>query len=405
MKKFGFLLCALAAITLGFSSCTKDKDKDEDLDNIIEDGCYIVGEATAIATLDATDAVKSSMAAGKNEAKSNELRPSMFEKYVALEAGKEFSIVKVEGVDKIHYGATLETAKTDGSSDQITIDFFKGTLAENVKMSVKESGLYHIVVDFDLKAVYAIPVIWGVRGVNDDWGWKAMEGGAFGKDAMSWTIKFDEVKAGKFKFAYGGGWKLFLDADKTISVNTNLGNDMENGGSDIQIRKATDATLKLTWSLAKAEIKNSYAWDLQSTVIVEKPAEFLVGFSGANAVFADQDGTGEWADPQEKTKALYNAEASNFDATTFDGTYVYNITGIKMGIGNFKARFNGAWLGFNDIEIAGDAANFTEALNDKGEPDGGNIAVVAEKNYDVTFTAKWKDGQLDGKLKVEFTAK
>lgn len=400
-------MCAFAALTFGLASCGNHGG--QDVDNIVEDGCYVIGEATSVADLKADNATTALMAAGKNEAASNALREGLYEKYVALEGGKEFKIVIREGLEETVYGADLKElnlANEEGGNveDQPNIKVLKGEAAENVAMKVAENGMYHVIFDQQLKVIIVAPVKWGVRGVNDDWGWKEMQASAFNKETMTFTIHFDEVKTGSFKFAYSNGWKIYLsdvaNGEKTISVNTNLGKNMENGGDNIELAKMENADIKLVWTNKGGVIKDNYTWELVGTTIVEKPAEFVVGFSGSDEVFGDQDGAGNsWADPQEKTLAAFDAEASNFDATSMEGTYVYKIEDIKFGAGAFKARFNGAWLGWGGFDIVGDVENFS--ANDGDD----NVKCVAEKTYDCVFTAVWKAGKLEGNLKVEFIAK
>lgn len=408
MKKISSFLFACAALVVSFTSCGGGENKPFNPNDIVEDGCYVVGEATSVADLKASNATTALMTAGKNEADGNKIRKGLYEKYVALEGGKEFKIILKEGSSEIVYGATLAEYKFPvdengyATNDQPNGMAYKGTLAENAAMQVKENGLYHVIMDEETKAIIVCPVKWGVRGVNDDWGWKEMKASAFNKETMTFTIHYDEVKAGKFKFAYSGGWKIYLsdveNDDKTIAVNTNLGAGMENGGSDIEIKKANNADITLVWTNKGGLIKDNYSFDVKSEIVIEKPETFVVGFSGSNAVFADQDGEGEWVDPQEKTLAKFDADASKFDATTFDGTYVYKVDGIKFGVGPFKARFNGQWLGWGQFDIAGDVDYFTANEGDD------NVKCNAEKTYNCVFTVVWKDGKVDGNIKVDFQA-
>ena len=87
--KFRFMWL-LAAAALAFTACDKDDDNDKP-QILVEDGLYIVGEATAWADYD----LKGQMVGGINEV-DQQPRSTMFEKYVALEAGKTFKIVEID---------------------------------------------------------------------------------------------------------------------------------------------------------------------------------------------------------------------------------------------------------------------------------------------------------------------
>ena len=103
MKKVNYLMMCLLALSFSFVSC--DPEEDPNVDEIVEDGFYVIGEATGIANLQATGAAKTTMAVGFNEvlqeaASSAEekisaacQRAGMYEKYIYLEGGKTFSLV------------------------------------------------------------------------------------------------------------------------------------------------------------------------------------------------------------------------------------------------------------------------------------------------------------------------
>ncbi|MDR1682519.1 MAG: hypothetical protein LBS25_03905, partial [Candidatus Symbiothrix sp.] len=181
MKKLKLFSLSALALSLIFIGCGPEPDN-PNVDNIVEDGFYVVGEATAIANLTAEGASKTIMAVGFNEVlqdgKSDEekvsavcQREGMYEKYIALEGGKPFSLVLKEGKTEIKYGATLQSvnlADENGNSvnDQPAISIYKGTMTENATLQVEESGLYHIVLDLNLnndlsdKLILIAPVKW-----------------------------------------------------------------------------------------------------------------------------------------------------------------------------------------------------------------------------------------------------
>lgn len=378
MKKLAYLFCGLAAM-FAFSSCEKKPTPPPFVE--IDSNVYVVGEATAVASLEAENVKLAVMAAGINEV-DNTTRDCLYEKYVALEAGKDFQIIAVDGEDKTVYGATLEEKVIDGSDDQINATVLTGALAENASMQVKDNGFYHIVVDTDLNVVYVVPVKWGIRGVNGDWGWKEMTASEFNKQTMTFSIHFDNIKAGEFKYAYCNGWKLALDEEATVKVNTNLGADLVPGAGNIAISAQENSDITLTWTLKGGDIKEGYVHEVKGTAVTVDPTTIQVGVSGD--AFSTTD-AGEWKDPKDgSTLAVFDAENSKYDATTFDGTYVYNLTKLTFDEGKgFKYRFDGGWFGFNQVVLEGDTDNF-EGTD--------NIMVKATKTYNVAISVEWKDG-------------
>jgi hypothetical protein len=88
MKKLSFLFSALVALGVMFTSCDSNEKPDQggvNIDNIVEDGFYVVGEAVAVADLQAEGANRAIMSAGTNENDGQKERAGMYEKYIALE--------------------------------------------------------------------------------------------------------------------------------------------------------------------------------------------------------------------------------------------------------------------------------------------------------------------------------
>lgn len=169
LKKISLFAGALALVLATFSSCDK-----EDPAVIVEDGFYVTGDATGSAAL----SVNYRMASGINEV-TKAKRAGMYEKYVALEANKDFTLLLKEGSVETKYSATLTEFNTEGEGDQPTVTLLRGTLVSGTTatpMKVTTSGLYHIVLDLNEAGDLANPLIivapveWGVRGVNGEWG-------------------------------------------------------------------------------------------------------------------------------------------------------------------------------------------------------------------------------------------
>ena len=133
MKKFGIFMCSLALVGMMFTSCDQKGQGgggDIDIDNIVEDGFYAVGDACPIKDVNDANAVLAQMSQGINEVlmdqdKLNDKgktwdeskRDGMWEKYIWLEANKEFELILKEGETTTIYGANLvqQELTTDGS--------------------------------------------------------------------------------------------------------------------------------------------------------------------------------------------------------------------------------------------------------------------------------------------------
>ena len=274
MKKISLFMSALALVVFCFSSCDPDKKKGG-LEGVVEDGFYVCGEATAIPDLAADNAAKGLMAAGTNEVTKTK-RAGMYEKYIALEANKEFQLILREGKTEIRYGAELALSDTLEGSDVPQIRVYQGVMAENTKMKVTESGLYHIILDLnqegDLKdkLIMVVPVEWGVRGAMNGWGYTAMTTPEFNKTSMTFVLDEALVKdAGTFKFAHSNGWKFQLDQAGLVKAENNLGSDATEdggayksllpGGKNLPIERGY-WKIELKWTLEGGALEKSFVY-------------------------------------------------------------------------------------------------------------------------------------------------
>jgi hypothetical protein len=387
MKKTSFLLGAIALFAVTFTSC-----KETEPEVIIEDGFYVGGTATGAEALN----VDYRLTAGTNEV-TKLARPGMYEKYVALEANKEFYLLLKEGSVETRYGATLTNKELKGENDQPgsaekPFIIQKGSLvvgASAPALKVTKSGLYHILLDLNLSKdldlaggaqIIIAPVEWGVRGVNGDWGWKKMKSPtAFNRTTMVWDTTIVATKDGKFKFAYGGGWKIQLDDAGKVKAETNLGTDLKSGGADISLDKGDNVNIKLTWKLASGDISKSYSvaytaskWYYDE---VAKAKFSLIGNAFNNAGGTPADWNYDLDLPYVASKSTIT------DATKFFGTYVFEKAGVVLiADKEFKIRRDMSWdinYGYSAANIKGSIANFADQ--------GGNIKVVTAGTYDVTF--------------------
>ena len=389
MKKFGIFMCSLALVGMMFTSCDQKGQGgggDIDIDNLVEDGFYAVGEACPIKDVNASNAVLAQMSQGINEVDMNDngktwdesKRDGMWEKYIWLEANKEFELILKEGEKTTIYGANLEQQEltTDGSP----LLGYKGSLVIGQKMQVTESGLYHIVLDLnkdgalDLtgkEQIIVAPVTWGISGDCNGWGMTETTPDIKSATEIVWTWENQEFSAGgKFKFKDAkSSWKIVLDDAGAVKAHTNLGTDSKNGGADIIVEASAIYTIKLTYTLAKGEIANSYKYELIKTADVTAKDYSACVLELVGDAIAEQEG------------AVADASSWGWGNVYSMGTpsvsgkiYTWNAVGVKLlAAGGFKARTEGA-------QAQGDIAAFDLGL------DGGNATVAADGLYVVTVT-------------------
>lgn len=392
MKKIALFMSALALMT--FTSC-EENEGGVDLDNVVEDGFFIAGPATGSETLEP----KFMMTAGINEVDKSP-RDGMYEKYIVLEAGKEFYLTLNEAGESIRYSADLqdidlsERAGEAAYADNPKIVIRKGELVDGPEapaMTVTETGMYHIVLDLnragdlEFPQIIVVPCQWGVRGINGDWGFKAMDLAVEG-DKYVYSISFENMKASTFKFAHCDGWKITLDVDGKVKAETSLGTGLKVGGADIQINPGPNVTITFTYDLASGDHSNTFSWKADGVVENYSPADFAIGVSGAL-----HSSVGEWTAPEGATLAVYNAELSNPSA----GTYVYVMESCPFSENcQFKFRKDGDW-------IRGDADFVTvEGVTVSGAD---NLTFGSEAGlYKVKFTLTC-EGLTVKSYKAEFT--
>lgn len=372
------------SLPLFFFGCNGDNDNATGPVSVAEDGFYVVGEATSIPSLSAEDAEKALMAPGANENDDQKPRDGMYEKYVALEGGKSFSVVIKEAAKETKYGGSLSISDTLRGDNEPAIRVYKGALVENDVMQVQESGLYHIVLDLNKdgslsdKLIVIAPVAWGVRGAMNGWGFTPLTAPAFNKTTMTYTLTDVTVEtAGAFKFAYGSGWKIELNAGATplVKANTNLGADdamgLKPGGGDISIARAK-YTIDLTWTLGKGAVGNSFKYTVTETGKLEAldPTAFVYSLIG-DAIYNDT------------TQSSWDYDADFTYVGKSENTYTYEISNIKLGVGAFKVRFGHDWS--KNFGLATKTDNVLSLISN-----GGNITQEAEATYaKIIFSFDW----------------
>lgn len=390
MKKFGFFAVALAAAAISFTSCDeKGQNNGGGVDlNALPNGFYVSEQGADLVAANAMDQ-------GINEVDQS-ARAGMYEKYIVLEAGKTYEFINKKGDNADHFGATLEYGDSIIITDNHEIAGYKGSLVANQTVTVKETALCHIVLDFNEDGLLEdvggaqciiVPVEWGTRGINDDWGFNAASK-VEGNKSIWADIQVE--KSGKFKFAHNDAWKIELDIAKLVKANTNLGVDCVPGGGDIEIGRGV-YTITLEFVGPAATTQESFKYTIEKTADLEvaDPKTFVVGLSGDGVACG-------WNDPSGDALAVVNAaECKITDEATLAGTYVYDIADVAMiGGKEFKVRYNGGWFGGKNTELSLEGATF------EGDD---NFKIPADAHYSVKFTVEW-NGEKATAIKAAFTA-
>ena len=355
MKNVKFLMGVLAMGALVVAGCSK-KDNKQDMDNIAEDGFYVVGAATAVESVKADNAAKGLMGAGINEADKT-ARAGLYEKYVALEGGKEFELVLKEGTAETHYGAELKESDPYDVANGITIKVLMGELKQNLKMSVPKSGFYHIALDLnkagDLPnaSIIVAPVEWRIN--NDDQ--KILTASEFNKEKMTWTLKGVEMKKGdKYKYAYGGGWKIKVTPAAEVNIETNLGEGMKSGAADIIIANSGKYDFELVWNLTGGAIEKNFTDNTKCTEKYEEKLPDNVYMIGNYCGWA-------WENASDMV------QVNGYDA-------FWTVKYLKAGEG-FK---------FNTVKNWDEGKDFTKLMNateGTGTDKDGNLTIAADGFY------------------------
>lgn len=405
MKKLSIFACVLAFAGLAFTSCG-DGNQAPDLDNVIEDGFYCVGPATAVDNINASTLAIALMGQGTNEAEKEAnggvqvKRAGMYEKYIALEADKEFSLVLHKaGQSDVVYGAKLE--ETDAISDnaEITIKQFKGLLKQDTTMKVATSGLYHIILDLDedgkLASMGGPQIVlvlceWGLRGDLNGWDYTAMDAPEFNKTQMVYTIKNVEVKTnGSFKFAHSHCWKFNLDMSGAVKAENSIGTDADEnggafkellaGGKNIPIERGI-YDITLTWNLKGGAMAKSFTYTATKTADVE-----IQDYSNCEMELVGSAVASTNAGAVEDASSWKWGNVLSIGKPTREGdVFTWKKEGVSLiGGEKFKVRTPNA-------EAQGDIAAFDN---------GTDVAVAATDVYTVTFTLDAASG--DKKVKLE----
>jgi hypothetical protein len=297
MKKFFYLISSVALLA-SLSACSEKNNGKIDFDDLVLDGFYVYGEATG--TPDKVLSINS-MAAGSNEVDKT-VRAGMYEKYIYLEGGKEFSLIENQAGVKTYYGADLAevnyglgTEENPGKNFDNNPDMMilqgKLKIGEDAPaLKVAESGLYHIVLDNNQNGDLAqgAQIIiqkadFGVRGGCNGWGFTAGTAVKNEDGTIVYTWENLEFSAkGEYKFASCNGWKINLDEDGVVKAEVGLGltdGKLSNTGGNIVIGdKGGLYKITLTYTPKAGAVADSFSYASELTQESTLPEEcYLIG--------------------------------------------------------------------------------------------------------------------------------
>ena len=363
IKKLLQLMSIIMLAGVVLVSCKKDDPDPEPTPAPVEDGIYVVGAGTALADFD----IKGLMKSTNNEVE-QEPRAALLEIYVPLKAGAGFNIIKVAGTARTTFGPGADFALvTEFQPDEPSGKFSRGSIAETeTKFTVSEDGLYHVVYDTELGIAVVAKAEWSIIGGATPNGWSDTEMiTAFNESKVEFTKTELTLTPDIFKFRYTGGWKIFIDADGTVKVNTNLGGTIDAlvpGGGDIANSVYGVYTAKLSYELGVG-FKASLVKTGDGEPLPEYPeAMYLVGSATAYG----------WDEPGTTDEALMHKIAGG---GTNDGIY-WKIAHLEGGEGFKLSALKWAEpnIGFEKItEFDAEGVEVTDA--------DGNMAVANSGMY------------------------
>ncbi len=376
MKRISIIMASLAMLAV-VSSCNDDKKGNNlNFNEMMLDGFYVYGEATG-----AADKVlkQNAMSAGFNEV-TKENRAGMYEKYIWLEAGKDFSLIEKDGNNRIYYGADLaevnygydpehpDDCRNYDNNPNMMILQGQMIIGENApKMQVKESAMYHIVLDNNKEGDLEYPQIilqkatWGVRGGMNSWGFTEGEQTVNADGTITYTWKDQNLaKNGEYKFASCNGWKINLDEDGNVKAEVSFGLDKDGKfglGDNLTVEKAGLYDITLTFKPSHGKLVESFTYE---TVLTKESTTPETMYINGN----DFGGEGwDWNAETIVSMTPVNSHEGMFWAVRYMTTAT-----------EFKFCAQKAWNG--DFTKLGTNEGFTHA-------DNGNCIVEADGLYTI----------------------
>ena len=260
-----------------FPACNKETDREKDAEEKLSNGLYIGGAATGYANPIAACA----MTKGTNAATGSR-REGMYEKYVVLQAGKDFYLQDVTNGSVVRYSAALEDASSGGAA------FLRGALVTGADyaMKVERTGLYHVIMDLNRDGalddaggsqIVLIPV--ETFSILGDWGedvFLPMSCGTLSNDGTTFSLECDLSSGGNFLFAYARE-DTALDKDGKVKVYSRLGEKLEHpvpGGKALPVQIGNNA-LRLSFKMSSGEVQKSFSATLDYSFDVDTRAEAM----------------------------------------------------------------------------------------------------------------------------------
>lgn len=230
LKRISKSMLIIAMAMLVVVACKKDDKEDPNTTTPVEDGVYVTGAATGVAT----PGINGLMSTARNEV-TQEDRAELKEIYMAVTSADGFNIQIVNGSTTTTYGPGADFAEVEvPDNDEPKDGLWRGSLVETSdKFTVPEDGLYHIAFDQELMIVVVAKVDWGIIGGATPGGWgdnTPLVSSGFDKSAMTFEVAEVTLLENEWKFRYSNGWKIILDPDFDlgggvvgIKVNSNFG--------------------------------------------------------------------------------------------------------------------------------------------------------------------------------------
>ncbi len=300
MKKLLYLFGAMA-LMFGFTACGPDNGPDDGPIEIVLDGFYIYGDAVGTQEFLAVN----QMAAGSNEVE-KAIRTGMYEKYIWLEANKDFSLVENMAGNKkfysaelaeVNYGYDVNDPDCKNFADNPNMKILAGQMIvgeDATAMQVKETGMYHIVLDNNAMGDLEYPQIiiqrakWGVRGGMNGWGFTEATEAVNADGSVTYTLTEQNLATGgEYKWASCHGWKINLDVDGLVKAEVSLGltdGKLHNAAQDnMSVEKAGLYTLTLTWKPASGGVADAFSYTQECTQESSMPETMnLIGVEFGN---------------------------------------------------------------------------------------------------------------------------
>lgn len=400
-KTMWVLLIVLAS-SLSFYSCDKDDDPIDE--EIFLDGYYISGEASAFTKLDVLGKMKPTTV----ENDENSVREGLNEIYIALQAGKTFSITEVAGSSKMVWGAGNDFKEVDqvDVAEEMTGKIQIGDIKEDASFTVPESGLYQVVIDKQTKRAAILPVKhWAIIGGATPLGWSdnvMAAKGSFSLDEITFEITEITLLQGDYKFRHSNAWKQTISTDPEIKVNTNFGGAIDAlvpGGSNIAFAKADQGVYTITAKWGKSTGMSFSMTKTGEADVPEYPENvYIIGSAFGNWEWTS-DGVIEMTPVHSHTNAFWSIVYAPAGSE-------FKFSPVKEWKGDFGVggtATNGIYAkGGENIKIS-EAGYYLVYVDLKAE----KISVTSPEVYLMggTVGSKWDYAMAEAKFTVDNTAK